>query len=210
MSEQEEEQKFYANLAAEAYKRKDRKMQYEGYIHDNKLSDSRHAIYHNKDNNHTVLAVRGTRTDLSLDSQEDLIDSDLGGIVFSDITATKRYRQAQDKLRQAQEKYKSSKVDLTGHSLGGRVVEELAAREKNVNESHSFNPGSFVQNALKDVECSYSKSQQCKNRKNKVYRYTVEGDVLSMTSHSGRGIKQHIHMKKKKKAFDSHTIKNFL
>ena len=203
------EQKFYANLSAEAYKGKDRKMEYEGYLHDNQLSDSRHGIYVNPNKNHIILAVRGTRTDLSLDSQEDLIDSDLGGIVFSDITATKRYRQAQDKLRQAQEKYKSSKVDLTGHSLGGRVVEELAAREKNVNESHSFNPGSFVKNALKDVECSVSKSTQCKNRKNKIHRYTVQGDLLSITSHSGKGVKQHIHLKPKK-GLDPHTIKNFL
>jgi dienelactone hydrolase len=203
-------EKFYANLANEAYKRKDRKREYEGYIHDDLISDTRHAIYHNAEKNHTVLSVRGTRTDLSQDSIEDLVDSDLGGIVFSDITATRRYKQAQEKLKQAQQKYKGSRVDLTGHSLGGRVVEELAAREKNVNESHSFNPGSFVQNALKDVECKYSMSRQCKNRKQRIHRYTVEGDLLSIASHSGQGIKQHTHKKKPKKGLDAHTIRNFI
>tara|TARA_R100000231_G_scaffold115906_1_gene86342 strand:- start:756 stop:1376 length:621 start_codon:yes stop_codon:yes gene_type:complete len=203
-------EKFYANLSAEAYKRKDRAMKFEGYIHDNKLSDTRHAIYYNPEKNHTVLAIRGTRTDLSVDSQEDLIDSDLGGIVFGNLTATRRYKQAQTKLQQAKEKYKGSELDATGHSLGGRIVEELAAREQGINEVHSYNPGSFTGNALKDIECSYSKSAQCKNRKNRVHRYTVAGDVLSLTSHGGRGIKEHTHKKKAKKGLDPHTIKNFL
>ena len=201
-------EKFYANLANEAYKGKDRKMEYEGYIHNNELSDTRHAIYHNAEKNHTVLAVRGTRTDLSLDSVEDLVDSDLGGIVFGNLTATSRYKQAQTKLSQVQSKYKGSRLDLTGHSLGGRVVEELSAREKGINETHSYNPGSFASHALKDIECKYSNSTQCKNRKKRVHRYTVEGDVLSLASHGGKGIKQHTH-KKAKKGLDAHTIANF-
>tara|TARA_R100000734_G_C3319038_1_gene114109 strand:+ start:2193 stop:2822 length:630 start_codon:yes stop_codon:yes gene_type:complete len=209
MSEMSEE-KFYANLSAEAYKREDRKRKYEGYIHDNELSDVRHAIYYNPEKNHTVLAVRGTRTDLSQDSIEDLVDSDLGGIVFGNLTATRRYKQAQTKLRQAQQKYKGSKLDLTGHSLGGRTVEELGAREKGINEVHSYNPGSFAKDALTDIECKYSFSTQCKNRKNRVHRYTVEGDLLSLTSHTGQGIKEHSHKKKPKKGLDAHTIKNFL
>ena len=72
------EEKFYANLSDQVYKGKDRKMEYEGYTHDNDLSDTRHAIYYNVEKNHTVLAVRGTRTDMSKDSIEDLVDSDLG------------------------------------------------------------------------------------------------------------------------------------
>ena len=206
---EEEDQKFYANLSAEAYKRKDRAMQFEGYTHDNELSDTRHAIYYNPEKNHTILAVRGTRTDLSVDSQEDLIDSDVGGIVFGNLTATRRYKQAQEKLRQAQQKYKNSEIDITGHSLGGRISEELSAREGGINEAHSYNPGSFASHALKDIECKYSNSTQCKNRKKRVHRYTVEGDLLSLTSHSGKGIKQHVHLKKKKN-MDAHTIKNFL
>ena len=87
------EEKFYANLSDQVYKGKDRKMEYEGYTHDNDLSDTRHAIYYNVEKNHTVLAVRGTRTDMSKDSIEDLVDSDLGGIVFGNLTATSRYKQ---------------------------------------------------------------------------------------------------------------------
>ena len=204
------DEKFYANLANESYKRKDRKMEFEGYTHDNQLSDTRHAIYHNAEKNHTVLAVRGTRTDLSLDSQEDLIDSDLGGIVFGNLTATRRYKQAQAKLQQAQQKYKGSKLDVSGHSLGGRISEELGAREKGVDSVYSYNPGSFAKDALTDIECKYSMSTQCKNRKKRVHRYTVEGDLLSIASHSGQGIKQHTHKKKPKKGLDSHTIRNWL
>lgn len=204
------DEKFFANLSNEAYKRKDRKMEFEGYKHDNELSDTRHAIYHNPEKNHTVLSVRGTRTDLSLDSVEDLVDSDLGGIVFGNLTATRRYKQAQTKLQKAQEKYKGSKLDLTGHSLAGRVVESLAARESGIDAVHSYNPGSFAKDALTDIECKYSSSTQCKNRKKRVHRYTVQGDVLSLTSHTGQGIKQHIHKKKPKKGMDAHTINNFL
>ena len=203
------EEKFYANLSDQAYKGKDRKMEFEGYTHDKDLSDTRHAIYHNAETNHTVLAVRGTRTDLSLDSVEDLVDSDLGGIVFGNLTATSRYKQAQSRLRAAQRKYKGSKLDLTGHSLGGRVVEELSARESGINQAYSYNPGSFASHALTDIKCKFSNDAQCKNRKSRVNRFTVEGDVLSITSHSGQGIKKHTHKKKAKKGLDAHTIANF-
>ena len=207
MSEMSDE-KFYANLANEAYKRKDRKMEFEGYIHNNELSDTRHAIYHNPDKNHTVLAVRGTRTDLSQDSIEDL-GTDLTGIVFGNLTSERRYKQAQEKLKQAQEKYKGSRVDVTGHSLGGAVATSLAEREKGINEAHVFNAGAFAPQALRDIECQYSMSTQCKNRKKRVVRYNIEGDVLSLASHTDKGVKKHIY-KKPKKGLDPHTIRNFI
>ena len=207
MSEMSEE-KFYANLSDQAYKGKDRKMEFNGYTHDNNLSDTRHAIYYNAKTNHTVLAVRGTRTDMSKDSIEDLVDSDLGGIVFGNLTATSRYKQAQTKLRQAQKKYAGSKLDLTGHSLGGAVATALAEREKGINEAYVYNPGSFAKDALIDIKCQYSNSTQCKNRKKRVNRFTVEGDVLSLASHGGGGVKSHTH-KKAKKGLSAHTLANF-
>ena len=204
------DEQLYANFSNEAYKRKDRKKEFENYIHDDSLSDTRHAIYHNAEKNHTVVSIRGTRTDLSQDSIEDLVDSDLGGIVFGGLTATRRYKQAQAKLQQAQQKYKGSKLDVTGHSLGGRISEELGAREKGVDSVYSYNPGSFAKDALTDIECKYSMSTQCKNRKKRIHRYTVEGDLLSIASHSGQGVKQHTHKKKPKKGLDPHTIRNWL
>ena len=202
-------EKFYANLSKQSYSKKNERDNYvDGFTLDTELSDSRHAVYHNKDSNHTIISVRGTNTDMSLDSVEDL--SADAALAFGNLTATRRYKQAQAKLYNTQRKYKNSRFDLTGHSLGGRVVEELASREEKVTQVHSYNPGSFVSDFGTDIKCAYSFDEQCQNRKKRVNRYTVDGDVLSMAAHTGKGIKKHKHYNRPKRGMDAHTINNFI
>jgi hypothetical protein len=203
------QEKFYASLANQAYiKKEDRDNDISDFELDTELSDTRHAVYHNPIRNHTILAVRGTKTDLSADSIEDLGTDAM--LAIGNLTATKRYSQAQKKLYATQAKYGRTRLDLVGHSLGGRTVEELGAREENINQVHSFNPGSFLKDWDTDLNCKTSKSKQCEYRKSRVHRYTVAGDPLSMTSHTGQGIKKHKHYAQPRPGLDPHTVKNFL
>ena len=201
-------QQFYAQTANQAYE-KNREANIADFELDTELSDTRHAVYHNADKNHTVLAIRGTNTDLSADSIEDLA-TDVTGVVFGNLTAEKRYKQAQSKLNAVKGKYGRSRIDLSGHSLGGAVATSLAERESDIAEAHVYNPGAFASQALKDVECAISSfSEHCRNRKQRVHKYTNEGDILSMASHTKGGVKKHVH-RKPKKNMNAHTIKNWL
>ena len=208
MSSIEQQEKFYARFANESYaKSSDRVKEQDGYVYDSKLSDRRHAVYHNADENKTILGIRGTKTDLSKDSVDDIkTDS---SILIGNLTATKRYKQATDKFEGVREKYGDSKVSISAHSLGARISEEMAARQDGISEVHSYNPGSFVKDALVDVDCKYNKSKQCRMRKQRINRYTVEGDSLSILSHSGKGVKTHRH-KRSRKGVNPHALVNFL
>jgi putative lipase involved disintegration of autophagic bodies len=117
-------------------------------------------VYHNSEENKTILGICGTKTDLTKDSVDDLkTDS---SILIGNLTATRRYTDATDKLAGVKEKYGKSKIDITGHSLGGRVAEEMSGRVDGINEVHSYNPGSFVKDALTDLDCKFSQSKVCR------------------------------------------------
>ena len=51
----------------------------------------------------------------------------------------KRFKDAQQKLNQIKSKYPNNKIDIAGHSLGAKVVEEIGANDDRVNNIYTLN-----------------------------------------------------------------------
>jgi hypothetical protein len=84
----------------------------------------------------------------------------LGG--FKDTT---RYKQADETLKAAKEKYKPADVSLTAHSLGGRIIQDIA---KSGDKVFALDPGQTI-------------GQKVKGGPNRnIYR--TSGDVVSLAS----------------------------
>lgn len=89
----------------------------------------------------------------------------LGG--FKD---TDRYKQADETLKAAKAKYNPANVSITGHSLGGRIVQDIAKKSDNV---FALDPGQTI-------------GQKVKGNQN-VYRSA--GDIVSLASAGSKNLK---------------------
>lgn len=86
---------------------------------------------------------------------------------------SQRYANAENKLKQVLEKYPTSKVIITGHSLGGVISAELS--KKYDIEGHAFNIGSSPMSFLNGFP----------DTENQLTVYTVLGDPISISHYLG-------------------------
>ena len=117
---------------------KDKKSQEEklknyGYTRDNQLSNHNQQVYHNAKDNKLLYNVRGTHNlkDIGTD-----IYLALGGLKKTD-----RYKEADNVLKKAQEKYKNSKTHIIGESLGGAIAQGLHNRGKTTTYNSGYTIG---------------------------------------------------------------------
>lgn len=85
--------------------------------------------------------------------------------VFGGFKDTDRYKQADETLKQAKSKYGPADVTITGHSLGGRIVQDIAKKGDKV---YALDAGQTIGQKVKGGE----------NRQ--IYR--TAGDVVSLAS----------------------------
>lgn len=109
------------------------RLEKDGYIKDNELSNHNQQVYFNKDKKDLIYNVTGSHnlkdwgTNLYLASGQ--------------IKKTDRYKQAHKGLRQAKEKYKINNVKVTGDSLGGNIAGYISSKN---DKTTTLNKGSTI------------------------------------------------------------------
>ena len=101
----------------------------DGYKIDKELTDDTIKVYRNNDTNEVVVAPKGTASlgDVATDVK-----------MFFGVK-DKRFKSAKEKLDKVKAKYPDSKIDLAGHSLSGKIVEEIGANDDRVNNIYTLN-----------------------------------------------------------------------
>ena len=90
--------------------------------------------------------------------------------VFGGFKDTDRYKQADETLKKAKAKYQPADVSISGHSLGGRIIQDIAKKSDNV---FALDPGQTI-------------GQKVKGNQN-IYRSA--GDIVSLASAGSKNLK---------------------
>lgn len=136
-------------------KKQEKVMNKYGYKIDKPLSNDNQQVYYNPDKKKLLVNVTGTHnvSDYFTDAR----------LALGGLKNTKRYKQAEDVLQKAKQKYNEDKVVLTGHSLGASIAKNIS---KPTDETYTLNAGITI------GEKSRPKPNQ--------HNYRVEGDVVSL------------------------------
>lgn len=138
-SDLNENQKLALFFSNQAYQDRNNRRGINNYQYVDNLSSIYEAVFINSNQKIIYIAFRGTKptdiNDLSEDIQ--IVAQDLGKSNFKSISQRiRRGKELIDKLRTS---YRDHQIKLTGHSLGGRISNELG-RSNNL-RSISFNAG---------------------------------------------------------------------
>lgn len=195
-----DETKLHAHIANQSYSKVgQREKSLGGYELDESFSGKKHAVYHNKNTNKTIISYRGTDpTDA-----EDLYND--AHILKGTQATTDRYKRSEKLYDDVASKY-GSNITATGHSLGGNISEHIA-RKKGA-KAETFNTGRGIDKnyAVASAKCFITKyvgkrPKYCDN----VKRHHIVGDPLSATN-KGYG-KAYSY---RSKGIKSHSLENFL
>ena len=126
-----------------------------GYKIDNDLSNDNQQVYFNPDKKKLLVNVTGTHK-----VQDYITDARLA---LGGIKNTERYKQAENTLQKAKDKYKENKVVITGHSLGATIGNYI---KKPDDELFALNAGVTI-------------GQKSRSRDGTAHNYRIEGDVVS-------------------------------
>jgi len=112
---------------------KHKKEQLGNYRLDRKLSNANQQVYFNQHNGKLHYNVNGTRNlrDWAVDALAPL------GLLKS----TNRYKQADETLKKAKEKYNVKNATISGHSLGGAISSRVAKPEDKVYSLNRYSLG---------------------------------------------------------------------
>ena len=164
-----------------------------GYQIDKGLSNDNQQVYYNPDNKKLLYNITGSHTlqdwvnsDLKLalginkNQGKPIIERGIESVlpnawkkgfdrgyenIFGGLKDTTRYKDADEVLKKAKEKYNPSKVDITAHSLGGRIAQDISKKSDNI---HVLDSGQTL-------------GQKVKGGPNRnIYRSS--GDVVSLSS----------------------------
>ena len=164
-----------------------------GYQIDKKLSNENQQVYYNPESKKLLYNVTGSHnvsdwvnSDLKLalgirkNEGKPIIERGIEALlpnswkkgfdrgyenVFGGFKNTTRYKEADETLKKAKAKYQPADVSLTGHSLGGRIIQDIAKKDDKV---HALDAGSTI-------------GQKVKGGPNRnIYR--TAGDVVSGTT----------------------------
>jgi hypothetical protein len=100
-----------------------------GYQLDPSLSSKENKVFYNPYSNKMVMSVAGTNPFSPRDIGTDLYLAFAGS---TGLKQTQRYKESQNILKQAREKYPKSKKVLIGHSLGSSVISGIANSNEKV------------------------------------------------------------------------------
>ena len=85
-----------------------------------------------------------------------------------------RYKEADNTLKKAKDKYKGYSTTLTGHSLSGAIVNGIA-KKGDGDKVYALNSG-------------YTIGQKTTNNKN-FHNYRIEGDIVSLVGSRNKNLK---------------------
>lgn len=174
-------------------KQQGQEMQKYGFQIDKKLSNDNQQVYYNPETKKLLYNVTGSHTlddwlnsDLKLalgirkNTGKPIIERGIEKLlpdawkksfdrryenVFGGLKDTDRYKQADETLKAAKAKYNPADVSISGHSLGGRIVQDIAKKDDKV---YALDAGSTIGQTVKSGP----------NRN--IYR--TAGDVVSGTT----------------------------
>lgn len=108
-----------------------------GFKYDPMLSNKRNAVYYSPDEKQLVVAFRGTDFSDKKDVWEDV------RIATGTFEGAQRVKNGKDIVKQAAQKYSIPvpEVQLTGHSLGGRIAQAVGTKLRSERIT-AINPGS--------------------------------------------------------------------
>lgn len=168
-------------------------MQKYGYVIDKNLSNENQQVYYNPETKKLLYNVTGSQSlqdwvnsDLKLalgirkNEGKPIIERGIESLlpnswkkgfdrgyenIFGGFKDTDRYKQADETLKKAKAKYDESETILTGHSLGGRIIQDIS---KKTDKVYALDAGSTI-------------GQKVKGGPNRnIYR--TSGDVVSGTT----------------------------
>lgn len=138
-----------------------------GYREDPQLSTERYRTFYNPSENHLLFGVRGTNVKEWRDLYTDYY------LLTGRLKATDRYKEADQALEQARDKYDPAKVTLFGHSLGATIASY--AKQKS-DQFYGLNEGvTFFQPTRSDNGNSH--------------HYRIKGDVVSLLGSNSANMK---------------------
>lgn len=144
-----------------SYKNKnDQSNNLHGFKRNEKLSGNRVQVYHNNENNKTIVAHRGTK-DLN-----DVITDVKLALFPRSYKNSKRYQHSKNIQEQAEQQYGKDNITTIGHSLGSKLASDLG---KNTKEVITYNKPTFIRDLFK------------KPNPNETHIRT-KGDVVSLLS----------------------------
>ena len=177
-----------SNFASEAYiAPNDRKMTLLGYTYNRKYSNENLSTYVDKPDKKIVIAILGTVPT----NFRDLV-SDVGIVSADNAFNTTRLSNHKKMIDEVLKKYLDYKLVLSGHSLGGYLVEQLAETYPS-SQGVVFNPGT----SLSETNLSTPQSN--------VIGYRTRGDPVSAGYSS-----MQMNTLRSKNYIDTHSITNFL
>lgn len=139
-----------------------------GYLQDTSLSDHRQQVWYNPQEKKLLVNVAGTHT-----KHDILTDMQLAFGGFRDLKKTKRAKDAKKTLEKAKLKYEPASTTLTGHSLGGSIVQSIASKNDKVIAVDSGMP-------------LFSKAKK-QNKESQIVR--APGDVISILGKGQKTLK---------------------
>jgi hypothetical protein len=180
----------YAILAQAAYDKERKHFDFADYLADDSTAET--AVYKSKKNGKIIASSRGTTLGQGIGTAAKDLGSDaLLGLGMTHLTD--REKDLEKHVSKLQKKYGKNNIELTGHSLGGRLADDVA-RGKGL-RSQVFNKGTSPLDLVK-------KHKQKGNSKKNVHHHT-KGDVISAFDTSAK------RYKKSKRSKSAHTIEQF-
>jgi hypothetical protein len=127
---------FYDPLKAsyESHDEAENRMKKYGYNYDRDLSNDETKVFYNpdqSDNKKLLVTFRGSKV------SDDWINTN-PSILFGGFTNTRRYKDSENTLNQAKQKYNSNGALLVGHSMGGSLSSSLGKENDTI---YTFNKG---------------------------------------------------------------------
>jgi hypothetical protein len=134
-----------------------------GYDYDSELSNHNQQVYYNPSKKKMIYSVAGTHN-----------ISDVGTDFYLGIGKlkdTNRYKEADDTLRKAKQKYQPTDVSIGGHSLGGAIAGYIADKDKD--KVFTLNKGATIGQSIGSNENAFR----------------TKGDQISLFNSWNRGVK---------------------
>jgi len=138
-----------------------------GYAKDNSLSNHNQSVYVNNKDKKLLYNVAGSH------NAYDFIVPDIQ-LAIGRLKESNRYKEAENTLKKAKDKYKGYSTTLTGHSLSGAIVNGIAKKGDN-DKVYSLNG-------------AYTLGQKTTNNKN-FHNYRVQGDIVSLLGKGNKNLK---------------------
>ena len=118
-----------------------------GFNYDKELSDHNQQVYYNPSKQKLLYSIAGTQ------SGNDVGTDLLMGLGL--LKNTKRYKEADDKLAKAKDKYKPNNTIIAGSSLGGSIASKIGKAEDKI---YTYNKFSHIAEKVMPNEQSYRSS----------------------------------------------------